>query len=239
MAEEEQDVPFVCNLCLCELRDYRYKCGLCPDFDLCGDCLSKDDVVGTHDPSSHVLLKLCVESNPAARRSRRVVEQSTHSDTDEEATYDSAEKLTEILSVLDSFQFFSLNVEGMSDQLKMPISLIRQHMDRLILYESQQGSSETEQDDCPALRGCDDRENGSRVESEQPSRIDADLQSMWPSIEELAEDRIASNGTFPFLETVVGILYICLYVSHIVILFFYITSKCHSLRRWSRNAIGG
>ena len=198
MAEEEQDVPFVCNLCMCELHDYRYKCGLCPDFDLCGECLSKDVVVGTHDPSSHVLLKLCVESSPATRRSRRVVEQSTHSDTDEEANYDSPEKLTEILSVLDSFQFFSLNVEGMSDQLKMPISLIRQHMDRLILYESQQEccNEEMQPYECPGLRGYDDRCLGSGKESEESSRIDADLQSMWPSIEELAEDEIKNNGMF-------------------------------------------
>ena len=198
MAEEEQDVPFVCNICLCELRDYRYKCGLCPDFDLCGDCLSKDVVVGTHDPSTHVLLKLCVESSRAIRRSRRVVEQSTHNDDDgdEDETYDSPEKLTEILSVLDSFQFFSLNVEGMSDQLKMPISLIRQHMDRLIMYESQQGSSDMEPEDCPALRGYDDKSNDTEVEYEQSSRIDADLQSMWPSIEELARDKISHNGTF-------------------------------------------
>ena len=200
MAEEEQDVPFVCNLCMCELRDFRYKCGLCPDFDLCGDCLSSDVVVGTHDPSSHVLLKLCVESSTSTRRSRRVVEQSTHSDTEEDATYDSQEKLTEILSVLDSFQFFSLNVEGMSDQLKMPISQIRQHMDRLILFESQEGSSDMEQDDCPSLRGYDNCCDGMRREDNQSLlRIDADLQSMWPSIEDLADDDINNNGKFSFI----------------------------------------
>jgi Zinc finger, ZZ type len=37
MDEENSDDPFVCNGCMCDLLDFRYKCLSCPDFDLCDE----------------------------------------------------------------------------------------------------------------------------------------------------------------------------------------------------------
>lgn len=41
---ENGEDPFVCNGCLCDLVDFRFKCLSCPDFDLCEDV--SDHILG-------------------------------------------------------------------------------------------------------------------------------------------------------------------------------------------------
>ncbi|KAL5005842.1 hypothetical protein ScPMuIL_017000 [Solemya velum] len=44
----------ICDHCQCNIVGTRYKCGNCPDFDLCEEC---ENIYGAHDPD-HVFLKL-------------------------------------------------------------------------------------------------------------------------------------------------------------------------------------
>jgi len=46
----------ICDICDKVIQGIRYKCGFCPDFDLCATCEAKQ---GVHDPT-HILLKLNV-----------------------------------------------------------------------------------------------------------------------------------------------------------------------------------
>ena len=209
------DVPFVCNNCLENIHGFRYKCGLCWDYDLCWDCLQLDEIVGhDHDPATHVLIKLSVEGSPA-RRSERIVDHSIRSSssinsssssstsstsrsTEDSSDVGSYNDLLERLTVLDGLQYFYLNVEAISEHLKMPLLLVRLHVDRLIKDEfsySQCAASAFEI--VPDMVDSTDESDGSGFLRETIIRDDIDLEASWPSIMALSEEkRVDLDGTY-------------------------------------------
>jgi hypothetical protein len=213
------EVPFVCNNCLENIQGFRYKCGLCCDFDLCESCLLLDELdhPSSHDPATHVLLKLSVEGSPA-RRSERIVDHTIRSSSssgsssssssssasssnrveDDECTeVGSYNDLLERLTVLDGLQFFYLNVEAISEHLKMPLSLVRLHVDRLVKDEfsySQRAVSAFFV--LPDMKDSSDQSDGSGFHRETTVRDNVDLEAIWPSIMLLSEEkRVDLDGT--------------------------------------------
>ena len=126
MNEEISDDPFVCNGCMCNLLDFRYKCLSCPDFDLCEEvkkvllpkrfdckrnnifynqwlyqCQRQDRIIGDHDPALHCALKLSTKSEKVPIGYDDSIE-------------DSVEDLKRTLAVLDAFQCFYFGMYSVS-----------------------------------------------------------------------------------------------------------------------------
>lgn len=122
------EVPFVCNSCFCILKDFRYKCLSCPDFDLC-EKVSKEHItihlfisyldpfrmqnfqcqflgvkIHDHDAALHIALKLSI---------------CVHKETFSHMNYveNSIEDLQETLSVLDGFQFFYFGTVSLEQRI--------------------------------------------------------------------------------------------------------------------------
>jgi hypothetical protein len=226
------EVPFVCNNCLENIQGFRYKCGLCCDFDLCESCLLLDELdhPSPHDPATHVLLKLSVEGSPA-RRSERIVDHTIRSSSssgssgsggsssggsssggsssggssnrveDDECAEvgNNNDLLVQRLTVLDGLQFFYLNVEAISEHLKMPLSLVRLHVDRLVKDEfsySQRAVSAFYL--LPDMTDSSDQSDGSGFHRETTVRDNVDLEAIWSSIVLLSEEkRVDLDGMRP------------------------------------------
>jgi hypothetical protein len=105
--------------------------------------------------------------------------------------------LLERLTVLDGLQFFYLNVEAISEHLKMPLSLVRLHVDRLVKDEfsySQRAVSAFFV--LPDMKDSSDQSDGSGFHRETTVRDNVDLEAIWPSIMLLSEEkRVDLDGT--------------------------------------------
>ena len=192
---------------------FRYKCGLCWDYDLCETCLQLDEIPGhDHDPATHVLLKLSVQSSPV-RRSERVVDHTVRRSSSgssssssrieqESANNEEVENyndLLERLNVLDGLQFFYLNVEAISEHFKMPLSLVRLHVDRLTKdeFSYSQCAATAAFEGLPEMMDSTDESDGSGFLREALVQGDIDLEAIWPSIMILSsEKRLDLEGMF-------------------------------------------
>jgi hypothetical protein len=161
---------FVCNCCLSNLTEIRYKCIQCPDYDICQNCICRTEYRNDgHYPIDHILWKIDFQT----------VSQKSKIQTSETIAF----TLLEELSVLDAFQLFQLDVNAMSAQLKMPVQKITFILDRMFDNESK-STILIENELCPGLTADNDDDVPMRDNNDycRPS-----LTSTWEHLVDISE----------------------------------------------------
>ena len=105
--------PHSCNVCFKKLNCFRMKCLQCIDYDMCMECMLAGALSDSHDPDTHVLMKISVTDAP----SENLLET------------DPVRQMVQRLSVLDAFHYFQQNTDALAQYVHLQSSVVKEILD--------------------------------------------------------------------------------------------------------------